>query len=272
MMHFDVSDLQEFYATALGQAVRRLLAHRIRARWRGLSGATLIGLGYASPYLGAFRGEARRIGALMPEAQGALVWPKEAPTMSALAEEDRLPLADGSVDRLLAVHCLEVAERGRPLLREIWRVLSPEGRLMLIVPNRRGVWARLDNNPFGQGRPFSRRQLEALLIEAMFSPLDWTARCSCLRSTGACSCARHCLGAHGRGAVARVRRCHHRGGEQRARCAHRQARERCAPCAGSCRPVRARHRARSRRVSAKTVLKARGFHKTNRAQARGACA
>ena len=91
--------------------------------------------------------------------------------MSALVEEDRLPLADGSVDRLLAVHCLETAERVRPLLREMWRVLAPEGRLMLVVPNRRGVWARLDKTPFGQGRPYSRRQLEALLIEALFTPL-----------------------------------------------------------------------------------------------------
>lgn len=174
-MQLDVGDLKEFYASALGQAVRRLLAHRIRARWRGLSGSTLIGLGYTTPYLGAFRGEARCIGALMPETQGALVWPQEGPGLCALVEEGRLPLGDGSVDRLLAVHCLEMAERVRPLLREIWRVLSPEGRLMLVVPNRRGVWARLDNTPFGQGRPYSRRQLEALLIEALFSPLEWGA-------------------------------------------------------------------------------------------------
>ena len=59
---------------------------------------------------------------------------------------------------------LETAERVRPLLREMWRVLAPEGRLILVVPNRRGVWARLDKTPFGQGRPYSRRQLEALLI------------------------------------------------------------------------------------------------------------
>jgi SAM-dependent methyltransferase len=174
LMHLDVGDLKDFYLTALGQTVRRVLSHRIRARWRGLSGATLIGLGYAAPYLGAFRGEARRIGALMPEAQGALAWPRSAPTLSVLVQEDRLPLPDGSVDRLLALHCLEMAERTRPLLREIWRVLSPEGRLMLIVPNRRGVWARLDNTPFGQGRPYSRRQLEALLAEALFTPLDWS--------------------------------------------------------------------------------------------------
>jgi SAM-dependent methyltransferase len=171
-MHLDVGELREFYATALGQSVRRLLSHRIRARWRGISGATLIGLGYATPYLGAFRGEVRRLGALMPEDQGALVWPRDGLTLSVLVDEGRLPLADGSVDRLLAVHCLEVAERVRPLLREMWRVLSPEGRLMLVVPNRRGVWARLDNTPFGQGRPYSRRQLEVLLRDALFTPLD----------------------------------------------------------------------------------------------------
>jgi SAM-dependent methyltransferase len=171
-MQLDVSDLRDFYAAPLGQAVRRLLTHRIRARWRGRGGATLIGLGYAAPYLGAFRGESRCIGALMPEGQGALVWPKIGPTQTVLVQEDRLPLPDGSVDRLLAVHCLEMAERVRPLLREIWRVLSPEGRLMMVVPNRRGVWARLDNTPFGQGRPYSRRQLEELLIEALFTPLD----------------------------------------------------------------------------------------------------
>lgn len=172
-MQLDVEDLLEFYATPLGQTVRRLLTHRIRARWRGLQRSTLIGLGYSSPYLGAFRGEAQHLGALMPDSQGAARWPREGPSHSALVDDDRLPLADGSVDRLLAVHCLEVAEHTRQLLREMWRVLAPEGRIILIVPNRRGVWARLDNTPFGQGRPYSRRQLEQLLEGAMFTPLDW---------------------------------------------------------------------------------------------------
>jgi SAM-dependent methyltransferase len=171
-MQLDVGELRDFYASAVGQSARRLLAHRIRARWRGLNGATLMGLGFASPYLGSFRGEVKHLGALMPDSQGALVWPHQGLSLSVLVQEDRLPLADGSVDRIIAVHCLEVTERGRQLLREIWRVLSPEGRLMLIVPNRRGVWARLDNTPFGQGRPYSGRQLEALLTEAMFTPID----------------------------------------------------------------------------------------------------
>ncbi len=173
-MQLAVTALRDFYGRPLGQLVRRLLLARIRARWRHINGETLIGLGFASPYLGAFRTEAQRIGAFMPASQGALVWPTNGPGLSVLVDEEQLPLADSSVNRLLAVHCLEVAERTRPLLREMWRVLAPEGRLLMVVPNRSGVWARLDTTPFGQGRPYSRGQLQQLLGDALFTPLDWT--------------------------------------------------------------------------------------------------
>lgn len=169
----DVNDLQAFYASPLGQTVRRMLAHRVRARWRGLSGMSLVGLGYASPFLGAFRGEVRQLGALMPNSQGCMRWPVKGPSQAVLVDDDRLPLVDGSIDRLLAVHCLEVADHTRHLLREMWRVLAPEGRMILVVPNRRGVWARLDKTPFGHGQPYSRQQLAQLLEGAMFTPLDW---------------------------------------------------------------------------------------------------
>ena len=173
-MHVDVSELRDFYATPLGQVVRRLLMPRIRRRWPVVRGETIVGLGYAAPYLGSLRHDASRVAALMPAAQGALVWPKEGGALTALVEEDRLPLPDTSVDKLLAVHCLEGAERVRPLLREMWRVLAPAGSVLIVVPNRRGLWARMDTTPFGQGRPYSRRQLVSLLEEAMFTPVDWT--------------------------------------------------------------------------------------------------
>jgi SAM-dependent methyltransferase len=68
---------------------------------------------------------------------------------------------------------LEWSERSRALLRELWRVMAPNGRLLIIVPNRRGLWARVDSTPFGYGRPFSRSQIGTLLKDAMFSPEDW---------------------------------------------------------------------------------------------------
>jgi SAM-dependent methyltransferase len=172
-MSLDVLDLKKFYAGDLGGVVRRVLTGRIRARWRHTNGLTMMGLGFATPYLTAFRGEALRMGALMPASQGALVWPSSGAMLSVMVEGHALPLPDNSVDRLLAVHSLEAAGSPHALLREMWRVLTPEGRLILIVPNRRGVWSRRDATPFGHGQPYSRGQLERLLTDALFTPVQW---------------------------------------------------------------------------------------------------
>jgi SAM-dependent methyltransferase len=104
-----------------------------------------------------------------------LPWPAEGPYRVALAEEGELPLDDYSVDRALLVHALEFSEHLRPLLKEVWRVLAGGGRVLAIVPNRRGIWARLDRTPFGQGQPYTPGQLSRLLREEGFTPLTTTA-------------------------------------------------------------------------------------------------
>jgi SAM-dependent methyltransferase len=172
-MHLDIIDLREFYARPLGVVVRRLIVQRLRARWRDISGMNVFGLGYAAPYLGVFRAEAARVGALMPASQGVIAWPQDSARQAALVQEDDLPLPDSCADRLLLVHSLETVENTRALLREAWRVLAPRGRVVLIVPNRSGLWARFDTTPFGHGRPYSRGQLTKLLRDAMFTPVDW---------------------------------------------------------------------------------------------------
>lgn len=170
-MHNDVTTLRDFYQTPLGLVARRILTQKIRARWPRLTGSSLVGFGFASPFLGSFRGEASRICALMPSTQGALVWPSSGRVMTALVEAEHWPIPDNSVDRVLVVHGLENADRPPTVLREIWRVLAPSGRLLIVVPNRAGVWARTDGTPFGQGRPFSRGQIEQQLRQSLFTPV-----------------------------------------------------------------------------------------------------
>jgi SAM-dependent methyltransferase len=87
-----------------------------------------------------------------------------------LTEETALPLADASFERILLVHALEHSEEVRPMLREIWRVLAPEGRLLVIVPHRRSPWAMSERTPFGHGQPFSRVQITRLLADCLFEP------------------------------------------------------------------------------------------------------
>ncbi|MEM8743629.1 MAG: class I SAM-dependent methyltransferase [Pseudomonadota bacterium] len=172
-MHVDIIDLREFYARPLGAVVRRLLIQRLRARWGNVSGMSVFGLGYAAPYLSVFRQEATRVGALMPASQGVVAWPEDGDRLAALVQEHELPLPDSSADRILIIHSVETTENTRALLREVWRVLAPEGRVIVVAPNRTGLWARFDSTPFGHGRPYSRGQLTRLLRDAMFAPLDW---------------------------------------------------------------------------------------------------
>ncbi len=172
-MSIDVVDLRNFYAQPLGVAARRFISRGIRARFADLRGARVLGVGYPTPYLGLFREEAERSLAFMPAAQGVMNWPTARPGLATLVDELDLPLADAAVDRVLLVHMLEMAHDPGALLREVWRVLAAGGRLLVVVPNRRGLWARMDTTPFGQGRPYSRAQINQLMRDTWFTPIGW---------------------------------------------------------------------------------------------------
>lgn len=169
-MATDVIDLRDFYQSPLGSAACRLVRHRLRRIWPDVRGMRVLGLGYGTPYLHPFRAEAERVVAAMPSSQGVLHWPAKGPGLVALTDEADLPFPDNLFDRVLLAHALEVSDQLRPMLREIWRVLADNGRLTLIVPNRRGIWARIDSTPFGHGRPYTQTQLSRLLRDNMFTP------------------------------------------------------------------------------------------------------
>ena len=172
-MSIDVVDLRNFYAQRLGVVARRFVGRGIRKRFADTRGMSVLGVGYPTPYLGLFREEAERCHAFMPAAQGVVKWPTDRPGLAALVDELEMPLCDSEVDRALLVHALEVARDPIALLREVWRVLAAGGRLLIVVPNRRGVWARLDTTPFGHGRPYSRSQITQLLRQTWFTPTAW---------------------------------------------------------------------------------------------------
>jgi SAM-dependent methyltransferase len=172
-MSIDVVDLRNFYGQRLGIVARRFIGRGIRELWRDTAGQSVLGIGYTTPYLGLFREEAERCLAFMPAGQGVVKWPSARPALSALVDEFEMPLADGAVDRVLLVHQLEMTHDPAALLREVWRVLSPSGRVIAVIPNRRGVWTRTDSTPFGHGRPYSRSQITELLRQTWFTPTAW---------------------------------------------------------------------------------------------------
>jgi SAM-dependent methyltransferase len=170
-MASDVVDLRDFYRGGLGQVARRMIRRAIQRVWPDLHGMRLLGIGYATPFLGALSPDTERTLALMPASLGVLRWPPEGRNLVTLAEEGELPFADYSIDRVLLVHALESSGEVGAMLKEIWRVLAGGGRLLIVVPNRRGIWARLDRTPFGSGRPYTMSQLSQLLRDEQFTPV-----------------------------------------------------------------------------------------------------
>jgi len=170
-MASDVVDLRDFYLTGVGQVARRMIRRAIRRVWPDLRAMRLLGIGYVTPFLSAVSTETERVVAMMPASLGVLGWPADAPNLVTLADEAELPFADYSIDRVLLVHALETSDEVRPLLKEVWRVLAGGGRLLVVVPNRRGIWARIDRTPFGSGRPYTISQLSQLLRDEQFTPV-----------------------------------------------------------------------------------------------------
>lgn len=175
-MRQDVIALQEFYATPLGKASADMLVNRIGSLWgQGLAHEQVLGLGFATPLLDRMGHQAEIRVAAMPAAQGALSWSATSKGASTvLFDEGALPFRDGMFSRIVMIHGLEEAYAPAALLSEIWRVLAPEGKLIVIVANRLGLWARAEATPYGHGRPWTRGQLTRLLRDTRFQTTAWT--------------------------------------------------------------------------------------------------
>ena len=173
-MRRDVLELREFYATRLGWAAREMVSRKVWEAWGDCTGLDVLGLGYATPYLEMWRKTARRAVAAMPAQQGVEVWPADARPGAALVDETASPFPNALFDRILVVHGLEESDDPEAVLREVWRVLSPSGRVILVAASRMGMWSRTEATPFGHGRPFTRRQLEQLVRAAELEPTAWS--------------------------------------------------------------------------------------------------
>src|SRR3546814_10017186 len=81
------SDVCSSDLSNLGQTARRMLRRRVRQLWPDVSGQVVLGLGYPTPLLRAFRSAAERVVAVMPARQGVARWPQDGLRLTALSEE-----------------------------------------------------------------------------------------------------------------------------------------------------------------------------------------
>ncbi|MEM1390345.1 MAG: methyltransferase domain-containing protein [Pseudomonadota bacterium] len=185
-MRQPASDLEAFYATKLGSMTTARIAQRLKDLWGPCKGLSILGIGFPQPILPLWQDTARCAVGVVTEESGVTVTSfkgkrggKVAPAL-----DHRLPFGDGVFDRVVLLHAIEEAESPRAALREAWRVLAPEGRIVVATANRKSFWSLAESKAFGNGRPWTRRQLIALLNDGLFQvtasttavhmpPLNW---------------------------------------------------------------------------------------------------
>ncbi len=167
-MRQTAATLESFYRSRLGRAAATCLGQRMIDLWGPCKGEAMLGIGFVVPLLPLWQATARACIGVTPDEAGDTFHSASRGGVLVRAPEHRLPFADGVFDRIVLLHALEEADSPRQLLREAWRVLAPEGRIIVAVANRKSLWSINEREPFGHGRPWTRRQLIPFLTDCLF--------------------------------------------------------------------------------------------------------
>lgn len=167
-MSIDVIDLKEFYQASVSSNIYPVL-QEILSKLRIESGShKSLFVGFGAPYANATKSEFLAMLAHV----GGLAWPDSKNNRALLAYEGEWPFANQMFDEIILIHGLEYAQNAGNLLEECCRSLRPEGRLVVIVPNRRSIWVRSDETPLGFGQPYTLTQLIHILKKYDFIPVN----------------------------------------------------------------------------------------------------
>ncbi|MBF0133429.1 MAG: class I SAM-dependent methyltransferase [Magnetococcales bacterium] len=172
-MNFEATQLQSWYEEPKGRLVVRLVGGAMERLLKDNPSERTLGLGFAQPYLDWLRPWTGNAMGAAPAEMGVVLGVTGAPNRTAQVRPDALPFPDAWFERVVMVHLLEGTSDPQSALREVWRVLIPGGRILILVANRGGLWARGDTTPFGWGRPYSPGQLRSILEDTLLVPRQW---------------------------------------------------------------------------------------------------
>ena len=162
--------LDKFYSTQLGNVTRKHIEEKILKKWKSVKGNNLLGLGYLKPWLKIFESSNTFFSAIteIEDKKKEII---KITKQTCIVEDTKLPFPDLSINRILICHLLETTTQIDLLLHEMWRIMSGESKIILIVPNKLGFWCRNKNNPFGHGKSFTSFELNSLLLDHGFSDI-----------------------------------------------------------------------------------------------------
>jgi SAM-dependent methyltransferase len=160
IFHANILELRQFYSSKLGCLVRRDLSRAVLRHFAKIPhDKNIVGFGFAVPYLRQYMS----CGCVLPvmfSHLGGMYWPSGEVNHTIIAHENALPFDDEKLDYILMVHAIEHSLHINNLMCELSRCLKPNGKALIVAPNRRGLWQFRADNPFGAGNSFHATQLK----------------------------------------------------------------------------------------------------------------
>lgn len=108
--------------------------------------------------------------------------PRDSPVVHVRADSAELPFASASIDLVLLPHALEFSETPHQILREVERVLVPDGHLVLTCFNPMSLWGVWHTFAGRGSYPWNGRFIHLLRIK------DWLALLGFEMAGGAMGC------------------------------------------------------------------------------------
>ena len=167
-MYQDIIKLEKFYQSELGKAVQDKIYLKLKKYIYLYDGEKLGSFGFGEPYLSLLPKKNISIFNLFSEQTGIKKNILNEKLFNVLISEEQLPFEDLFLSHIVCIHYLEHSENLKKTLRELWRVLSSEGKIYIILPNKKSSWSFSSKSPFSTGFGFSKNQINQVLEDNFF--------------------------------------------------------------------------------------------------------
>jgi len=163
--------LDSFYETSNGKYLSNEIENCLTSSWadKDLKECHLLCVGFPPPGImeTCFKGTSFAV--LSPSFLGPKKIVRIGKNISAVGDETHLPFPAGSYDRILVFHTLEYTEDAISLIEGLWKILSPGGRIFMMVPNKKGAWKKIGLPGSELAKAFLFRNVRSLLAKNGFS-------------------------------------------------------------------------------------------------------
>lgn len=170
-MYQDYSEFEKFYRSDLGKSLKYLVSLKLKKHIYVYEKEIIGFFGYGNPYLDLIPNKNNKIFNFSSEKIGIGKNLINKDYVNILFDEEKLPIEDNFFDHILVIHYLENVNNLKKNLRELWRVLSPEGTIYIILPNKKSSWNHSLNSPFSSGFGFSKNKIHHMFEDNFFETL-----------------------------------------------------------------------------------------------------